>query len=403
MILVLSFRHSAIADGFRNPPPGAAGLSRANAYAAHAEGPVAVSYNPANLAASHDWSAEIALGWARSKNRLESVLGFSAETDDEWIALPNLYAGGPIADRWALGFGLTTPYGQSVDWGAIGPVARISPYRAEMAFVQFDSAVGWRVLDTVDLGVGLALAGSSLEFRQVVPWDVVLRRPGLRPGEARVETSGGGVGAQAGATWVFLPGHRLAVGARTPMTVEYDGDLKLRYAPDLPALRNSDFETEITFPARVVLGYGVEIGASVRLEADVEWVGWSSVDELPLEAGPNQALIGANPLRYDWSDTWTFNSGAEWEFAEGWCLRAGYSYVPTPVPDHTLSPTLPDEDRHVVAVGVGARWGRHELGAGWAWSVVQERHVAGNQNPAYDGVYEIEPHLWTISYRYGFR
>lgn len=392
----------ARADGFRNPPPGAAGLGRANAFAAQVDGPLALSYNPANLAGITNWQAEASLSWARSENRWRSSLGFSAATDDEWLALPNLYAGGPIAERWALGLGLTTPYGQAVDWGALSPVARVSPYYAKMAFVEMDSAVAWQVNDRWSVGAGLALAGSSLEFRQVVPWDVILGQPGLPAGEARVETSGGGLGVQAGVTWTVTPGHRLALAARTPVKVDYEGDLKLRHAPALPMIRNSDVETEITFPARVVLGYGVELGSRVRFEADVEWNGWSSVDELPLKAGPNQPLIGTDSLRYDWSDTWTFNAGAEWEFLEGWRLRGGYSYVPTPVPDATLSPTLPDEDRHVVTVGVGVRYGRHEFGAAWAWSIVPDRRVSGNQNPTYDGVYEIEPQLWALSYRLAF-
>jgi len=272
-----------------------------------------------------------------------------------------------------------------------------------MAFVQFDSAVVWRMTDRVWLGAGLSLAGSTLEFRQMVPWDQVLGQPGLPPGEARVETSGGGVGAQLGVTWTVMPGHRLALVARTPVKVEYDGDLKLRHSPNLPTIRNSDFETEITFPARIVVGYGVELSSQLRLEADVEWIGWSSVDHLPLKAGPNQQLVGADSMPYDWSDTWTINAAAEWAFIEGWRLWTGYSYIPTPIPDATLSPTLVDEDRHVVAVGLGVRFGRHELSAAWAWSIVPERRVDSNQNPLYDGTYELDPQLWSLSYRMAFQ
>ncbi len=397
---------SAVADGFRNPPPGAAGLGRGNAFAAQVDDASAVSYNPANLGFLTAPEAEVALSLVSSETKFRAAAGFAADSDNAWQVLPNVFVAWPLAEKVVGGLGLTTPFGQSVEWDKDSGVARISPYFARMSLLNVNPSAGWRINDRVSVGAGLDVFVSTLEFRQVVPWGALPGfPPGLPPGEARVDTSGVGLGANAGLTIKLADAHRLALTYRSPVTVEYDGDFDLRGAPPAPGLGGSDFETEMDFPGIATIAYGVELTDTLRIEADVEWLGWSAMESLPIDAGANQSLAdptGLGAVPYDWEDTWTFNLGADWAFAPGWIARAGYSYVPTPVPDGTFSPTLPDEDRHVIALGAGYRWGRHAVDLVWTLSLVDDRTIAGNQNPAFDGVYEIDPQLVALSYRFQF-
>ncbi len=397
---------SALADGFRNPPPGAAGLGRGNAFAAQADDASAVSYNPANLAFLAAPEIEVALTLASMETELRAAAGFAAASDDAWQVLPNIYYALPLSDNVVGGLGLTTPFGQSVEWAQDSGVAMVSPYFAQMSLVNFNPSAGWRINDRVAVGAGLDVFASTLEFRQVVPWSALPGfPPGLPAGEARVETSGLGVGANVGLTVKLADAHRLALTYRSPVTVKYEGDFNLRGAPSAPGLGNSDFETEMEFPGIATIGYGVELTDTLRVEADVEWLGWSAMESLPIDAGANQPLAdpsGTGAIPYDWDDTWTFNFGVDWACAADWVLRAGYSYVPTPVPNRTFSPLLPDEDRHVIAVGAGYHKGNHAVDLVWTLSLVDDRTVTGNQNPAFNGVYDLDPQLVAVSYRYRF-
>jgi long-subunit fatty acid transport protein len=72
------------------------------------------------------------------------------------------------------------------------------------------------------------------------------------------------------------------------------------------------------------------------------------------------------------------------------------------VPSRTFSPLLPDADRHIVALGLGYQGGRHAVDFVWTLNFVDDRTIAGNQVPPFDGVYEIDPQLIALSYRYSF-
>jgi len=394
------------ADGFRNPPPGAAGLGRGNAFAAQVDDASAVSYNPANLGFLAAPEVEVALSLVSMETEVRAAVGYAAASDDAWQVLPNVFIALPLTDRVVGGLGLTTPFGQSVEWAQDSGVAMVSPYYAQMSLLNINPSAGWRINDRVALGAGLDLFASTLEFRQVVPWSSLPGfPPGLPAGEARVETSGLGVGANIGLTVKLADAQRLALTYRSPVSVEYEGDFDLHGAPPAPGLGNSDFETEMDFPGIATLGYGIELTDTVRVEADVEWLGWSAMESLPVDAGANQPLAdpsGLGAVPYDWDDTWTFNLGADWAVAPNWIVRAGYSFLQSPVPDRTFSPLLPDEDRHVVALGAGYHKGRHAVDVVYTLSIVEDRTIAGNQNPAFDGVYDLDPQLVAVSYRYRF-
>jgi long-chain fatty acid transport protein len=398
---------SALADGFRNPPPGAAGLGRGNAFAAQADDASAVSYNPANLGFLTAPEAEVSLTLASMETEVRSIPpGYSAASDDSWQVLPNVFVALPLTDSVVGGLGLTTPFGQSVEWEQNSYIAMTSPYFAQMALLNVNPSAGWRINDRVAVGAGVDVFLSTLEFRQIVAWSALPGFPaGLPPGEARVETSGAGIGANIGLTVKLADAHRLALTYRSPVTVEYEGDFDLRGAPAVPGLANSDFETEMEFPGIATIGYGIELTDTVRVEANVEWLGWSAMESLPIDAGANQPLAdpsGTGAIPYDWDDTWTFNIGGDWACAANWVLRAGYSYIPTPIPNSTFSPLLPDEDRHVIAVGAGYHKGGHAVDVVWTLSLMDERTVTGNPNPAFNGVYDIDPQLVAVSYRYRF-
>jgi long-chain fatty acid transport protein len=103
-----------------------------------------------------------------------------------------------------------------------------------------------------------------------------------------------------------------------------------------------------------------------------------------------------------WEDTWTYGLGAEWDVRSDVTVRAGYIYLESPVPEETLSPTLPDADRHVVSVGVGLHRNGHCLDVAYGYSIIGDREVSPEANPAYAGTYETSSHLMSVSYGYSF-
>ena len=394
---------AAQADGFRNPPPGAAGLGRSGNVTAQGDDTSVLSYNPANLTELKSPSAEAAVSFARQQTKFSAPDGRRATSKDPWQALPDLYAAGPIAGGdGAIGLAVTTPFGQSMEWEKDSALRYLAPYYAKVTLFNFNPAVAWRLGQRVSVGAGADVFVSSLEFRQAFPWAQALGAPGLPDGEVRADTDGTGFGGNAGLTWKVTGHQTLALAYRSRVTVDYDGDLRISGAPPARDPGRQDFSTRLKFPDSVSAGYGVELTDQWRIEADVEWLGWSANDSQPLQAGRYDPLLGSTSIRNDWKDTVSAGVGTDWTFAPGWIARAGYTWLPSPVPDDTFSPILPDADRHVVSLGVGWRSGRHRVDLAWAYSFYQDRKIRDNQQPGLNGTYELSADLVGVSYACAF-
>ncbi len=122
-----------------------------------------------------------------------------------------------------------------------------------------------------------------------------------------------------------------------------------------------------------------------------------------MNAGNNQFLLGAAANNAEnWRDTFTVGIGGDWKFADHWVARAGYQFYQSPVPDSTFSPTIPDSDQNVFTVGLGYKRGHHSLEAAYGLDFYNARNISTDQNPAFNGRYTFNVHLFSFSYRYSF-
>ena len=93
-----------------------------------------------------------------------------------------------------------------------------------------------------------------------------------------------------------------------------------------------------------------------NLELDYVMVGFSAFSSIPLTF-KGAASGSSTTLIEDYTNSWTVRVGAEHAFASGIKGRAGLSWVSTPVPDVTVTPLLPDQDRQTVMLGAGVPLG----------------------------------------------
>lgn len=401
---------AVFAEGFRNPPDGAA-LGHVGGKIVFSDDASAIAHNPANLVDLEGPEAQATLTLLHSKAEYESAAGTSAETEEPWKWLPNLYFAWPLQDgQFAAGVGVTTPFGQSTEWSKTSVFQYTAPYFAELRVVNVNPTLAARLGDRLAVAVGGDLYWSDLDLKQVYSWYNVTKSLADRDGEASFCGDGQGLGGNVAVALEVTDRQRLAVTYRSAVKVEYEGDFEIsnipaaaKVSPLLQALTSrSDFDTEIEFPAVAALGYGVKATDTLRFEVDVEWIEFSRYDALDLDIGNNSLLLPSRTITQDWEDSWTFGVGADWNLRPELVLRAGYIFIESPIPDKTLAPTLPDADRHVVSVGLGYEKGGHALELACAFSFFDERDIEGNQNPAYDGEYELTSSLFGLSYGYTF-
>jgi long-chain fatty acid transport protein len=389
---------AARADGYRNPPPGGAGLGRAGNMVAGVEDATATHFNPALLGRLSQAEAVAAVTLARSEIDVRSPL--RATSKDDWQALPNLFVAAPLADGLVGGLALTTPYGQGVEWAPNNPFAYLSPYQADLMVANVTPAIGWAAAPNVWIGAGVDLYVGEVELRQSLSWSRMLGSPLLPDGVLRAKGDGVSWGARLAAAWEPADGHRVGVAWRSATSLDLDGSVSATGTPP-GAPSRTDFETTFEFPDSLALGWQIALSPALRVEVMAEWLRWSANDAQTYTGTP-PVLLPPTTVEMDWDDVWTFGVGAEYDLDEAWTLRAGYQYLPSPIPDRTFSPLFADADRQVVSVGAGWSRGPHTLDAAWAFSFFDDRDVRDNIQPAYNGSYSFDAQLLALSYGYRF-
>lgn len=393
------------ADGLRNPPPDAVGLGRAGVVIAQSSDASAVFYNPANLALLKNDSMEAAVSIAHSKADY-SRPGYSASSDTEWQMLPNLFAAFPTQwgdKKFTFGLGVTTPFGQGMDWPQDSFVKYNAPYSAQMSLVNVNPSVAFHVSESLLLGVGADVYWSRLKLKFSYPWAMASRNPLLPDGAADFKGDGTALGGNIGLTWLITKSQRLALTYRSQFDVSYKGDFKVSNVPEgSPWTPTSDFFSKLKFPNIVGAGYGVELTPDLSLEADLEWLSWSRNDSQPIDIGANNTLLPPNvrTTSNGWKDTFTAGLSTEYRVTPEWALRAGYVFLQSPVPDGTFSPILGDTDTHILAFGLGWHHGCHALNAAYALTFYKDRSIADNQTAALNGEYSFSSNLIGLSYLY---
>tara|TARA_B100000678_G_scaffold291050_1_gene305979 strand:+ start:771 stop:1301 length:531 start_codon:yes stop_codon:yes gene_type:complete len=133
----------------------------------------------------------------------------------------------------------------------------------------------------------------------------------------------------------------------------------------MPLTVNGAFtETAVTagldLPASTELGVRWTATDKLRVYADMIWTDWSSLEALELDYENPDQPNSIEELNYQ--DAGRYSLGFDYDISPGWTLRAGYAFDQTPVQPESRSARIPDNDRHVLAVG--ASWNASET-----WSV----------------------------------
>ncbi len=413
-LALLGSAPSIQAEGFRNPPPGAFNLGRAGGRIAQVDDSSAVTQNPGNLVDLATPEAQLSPTFIYYNATFTSPLVGEAETSRPWKILPNFFAAYPLKDiPVAFGLGVTVPYGLSVEWDRTGAFANPLglryqvPYYTELKTMNVNPTVAVKITDWLQAGAGFDAMWSQLIFRQYYPWAIF---PGASPlsldGTAEADGDGFGYGGNLGITVKPFKGHRLAVTYRSPMTVNYDGDFSIDNIPPsaraFGATAESHFSSQITFPTIVAVGYGIELTDTLRIEADFEWIQFSKFQSLDLNLGNNAFLVPNSSIPQDWKNTFTAGIAADWRFHPNWTVRGGYQFYQSPVPDHTMSTTIPDANQNVLTLGLAYTKGHSEIQLAYGYDFYATRNISNNQNPALNGQYQVSLQMISCAYTYRF-
>ena len=155
-------------------------------------------------------------------------------------------------------------------------------------------------------------------------------------------------GATAGVLIEPAAGTSIGLGWRSQLTHDLEGDFSVSQTP---FQRNAS--VELNLPDIVTLSFRQSLAANMRVLGTVEWTNWSRFKNLEITG-----IVSPIPVNIDanWSDSWYFALGGEYDMQPGMTLRAGIGYEISPVDDPTKRFTsIPDADRVWLSAGASVQ------------------------------------------------
>jgi len=315
-ISMLLVSTAADAGGFSQPDQAAPATGVANAFVATADDPSAIIYNPAGMAWQSGVSvmAGLVLPYRDSSVRVPAGIGQNKGAEPTIGSIFATWA--PLDSYWSAGFGFSPLYQINNDWSdAFGTAAGITKITVDHA--SFDAAYAMNS----DLAVALGA-------------DWYITRANLTQGVQNFDgTDFAGFGGHASLKWKFMPAWSLGLMARSGSKINVSGQ--------------GNNQLSMKLPDEFTAGIAHDFADVWRLETDVKWTRWSSLDNLSVTGTAPQT----NTL--DLRDTFTIMTGLTWTWHPESQFRIGYAYDQAANRSAGYHPIVADQDGHKLSIGAG--------------------------------------------------
>jgi long-chain fatty acid transport protein len=433
------------AEAFRILDHGAAATGQGAAFAAQADDPSALYYNPAGMTQLPGFQLMVGTNLVSSQTTFTPTVGRTVEggTSDT-VAIPpptQFYLTAALGDLGiaalrdlTVGIGVTSPFGLLIEYPNSGSLATVIT-SAALPLLDIKPTMGYRVTNWLSVGAGIdiytfssAIGDGHAELKRLAGPELA---PFGIPTGAVLETNGTDTAVGFNLAVLVTPLRHdvtkkplvnVALVYRSPTTLDLSGKFLVN---DRPA---ADAEIRLKLPW--VLTGGVA-GWPVRdqrrewkLEVDVDYADWSRFDNLDVHLSTGVTL----PFPRNWGTSYVVMAGTEYRWLQidalpGWELsaRAGYFHSATPVPERTFEPAVPDADYNAFSVGAGfqcrrpARFlgvipcprgngDRGFIAVDLAYQVLlfDSRRISNNGDPRVNGNWETTTHVGALSLRVSF-
>jgi long-chain fatty acid transport protein len=435
-----AYSHAA---GFRINEQGAKAMGMANAFAAQADDPSALYYNPAGIAFLK--GTQISLGSLiiavpqTEYNGTTPITGnlplgngaspvFEKAKRDLFIS-PSIYATYSLENMpLTFGLGVNSIYPLAKSWDSSGAF-RNQIENISIKPINFQPTAAYRFDDwNLAVAAGLDVTHSIVTLQKsahtssIGPGGVGAPYGAFELGELGVDGTATDVGYNLGLLW--KPRKDLSFGAayRSEITLHITGDANfLATSPAGLSLMGIDYttlpssaipftrtrftstaSTTITLPDSLTLAVAWKPLEKLTLEFDAERTGWSSYNKLEIafDAASKLNAFNNKPSPKNWNDVWAYRVGGQYAYSKNIDLRAGYAYDTNPIPDATLGPELPDSDRHNVTMGMGIHNDNVALDCAYMWVHWVDR-TSNNQDQislsGQNGTFKSDAHLFAAN------
>jgi long-chain fatty acid transport protein len=359
------------AGGYQLNEQGARAVGMGGAFVATASDPSAIYFNPAGLAFQSGMNVLGGINFIVPSTSYSPVSGSfmqsgSISTNSQVFTPFNIYGSYQVNDQIVVGLGIYNPFGLGTQWPNLwGKTIPTAPFygnylgsylaiNSSIATYYFNPTIAYKINNDLSIGLGVSYVYATVDMTKSIPLGLVAPPAYfqlLNGLNGNMELKGTGNGFNANLGIIYKPIDKLSLGLSYRITTKIDFSGNLTYtnmnalAPGFP---NGTGTATLPLPGNLYFGAAYMLSPDLRIEANFQYVQWSSYDKLQLNLpAPAGTVIYAK----NWTDEPLLRIGVEYSLDQSWTVRAGAIEDLTPQAVSVTEPMLPDADRTDITIG----------------------------------------------------
>ena len=404
IIIFNMFCSSGYPAGFMVYNQDAAAAAMGDSFTAIADNASAVFYNPAGMNQLEGTQLRSGFHLVFPNTSFRGAeSGERTDMETDFAALMMGYLTHKINDKVSIGGGIFTPFGLVTEWPS-GWEGATASYYSQLRTFCFNPAVSVQVHPRLSLAVGVDYVYSDFKIRRAIDPNQMIGLPlGIPLGRITLDGSDDAWGYNLGLLFHINDRWKLGIAYRSKLKFEFDGHAHYHFTPVLQALYPpTDISPRMELPPIVSANVSARLWDRWTFATGFFWTGWSVYDKLAPKFRNN--LLVPPSMRsspQDWRDVFAFQFGVQYQLNPTWILRGGYIFDQTPVPEHTLSPMVPDSDGNLLSLGVGYTKDNFTLDTACMVLIFEDRHTRRNID-GLNGKYTSTTVTFLMSLTYSF-
>ena len=381
------------AGGFELYEFGAAASGLSGAVVARPWDASTVFYNPAGIAFLPDGShiyGNLTLIKATSKwSGADPVFSGEEHTSKDQLHTPiGFFYSHQFSPSIYAGIGVTNPFGLGLAWEEDFPGRSIS-FNSDLKSFYISPVFTYKVSDAFSVSAGLDVVLGMVTLERYVRVFDSEGSPGYEAAKSKIEgSSDPAFGFTAS---MMYQSENIGLGFLYRHSVKNtltDADATFSYLDNYATLvaqnnlKDQKVSSSLSFPGFFAVGVYYQFLEKMGAEVDFFWFNWSVFDQLVFDFEELPQTV----VREDYENSIQFRLGVHYDLGTDWQLRLGYIYDQTPQPIESISPLLPDNDRHDFSFGLGYSKNSWKFDAGYMLVDFGERSTVENgEGKNYDG------------------
>ena len=434
----------AFGEAFRILDQGASATGQGTAFAAQADDPSAIHYNPAGMTQLRGVQFYVGTNLISGTTTFNSFFSGNTVKGDFGGTISNpppsqLYLTANLEDLgldlfkdWTVGIGVTSPFGINIEYPANSQVATVLT-KASLPLIDIKPTVAYKVNEYISIGGGIDiytfasfLGDGGGEIQLISDQRFV---PLMIPAGTPLEANANGTAVGFNASFLWTPFRNADGKPLVNLAFVYRSQTDLDLKGELLAggMFVANAQTTIELPQIVKGAIAVwpvrHQSREWKFEVDLDYADWTAFQNLNLNLS-NGATV---PFPRNYGDAFVVMVGTEHKWLEPsilpeWdlALRGGYVRSETPIPSNTFEPAVPDSAFNAISIGLGmlcqgngaflgfltcGEHGIKAIGLDLAYQALlfQKRGISNNIQPLLiNGTWDTIVHVGAVNLRMNF-